>query len=390
MIANANVKFAWTPSPEQLAAANVTRLAHALGCNGYADAPPRLGRGARPLLARRRRRPRARPRPAVGARPRRLARDRVDDLVRGRPAQRRPGLRAHVGGAHARRDRGCLPHRGRAPGRVDVRGALRADDAARRGARGTRCRSGRPRRDLHADGARGRNRLACVRAHRRRAGADLLRLRGARRRPAAAGLRSEGRDHRRLLAPPRRPRADARDDRARRCASRRASSTSSSGRASDRTWSVELGPGELPPLEVEAEHPVPARLHLRDDRPAEGGAARPRRLPALDRPRSGLPGRHPRRRPRPLRDGHGLDHGAVDRRRRGRARRGGDLHGGRAGPTRRPALAAGRGGAGDDARRLADADPGAAPEGRARRPTSPRCARSRRPASPGTPGRTTG
>ena len=37
MIANADVKFAWTPSPEQLASANVTRLAQALGCDGYAD-----------------------------------------------------------------------------------------------------------------------------------------------------------------------------------------------------------------------------------------------------------------------------------------------------------------------------------------------------------------
>ena len=37
MIANANVKFAWTPSPEQLASANVTRLAHSLGCDGYAS-----------------------------------------------------------------------------------------------------------------------------------------------------------------------------------------------------------------------------------------------------------------------------------------------------------------------------------------------------------------
>ncbi len=36
MTANAPVKFAWSPSPEQLAAANVTRLAQALGCNDYA------------------------------------------------------------------------------------------------------------------------------------------------------------------------------------------------------------------------------------------------------------------------------------------------------------------------------------------------------------------
>ena len=112
---------------------------------------------------------------------------------------------------------------------------------------------------------------------------------------------------------------------------------------------------------------VPARVHLRDDRPAQGRAARARRLPALDRARGRLPVRHPRRRPRPLRDRHGLDHGPLDGRRRGRARRLRRLHGGRARPAGRPALAAGRGRARDDARRLADARPRPDPEGRARR-----------------------
>jgi acetyl-CoA synthetase len=36
VVANAEVKFAWTPSAAQLAAANVTRLADRLGCEGYA------------------------------------------------------------------------------------------------------------------------------------------------------------------------------------------------------------------------------------------------------------------------------------------------------------------------------------------------------------------
>ena len=36
MVANADVKFAWTPSAAQLESANVTRLARALGCDGYA------------------------------------------------------------------------------------------------------------------------------------------------------------------------------------------------------------------------------------------------------------------------------------------------------------------------------------------------------------------
>ncbi len=37
MATRADVGFAWTPSPEQLEAANVTRLARALGCERYAD-----------------------------------------------------------------------------------------------------------------------------------------------------------------------------------------------------------------------------------------------------------------------------------------------------------------------------------------------------------------
>ena len=35
MIANPLVKFAWSPTPAQLEAANVVRLAHALGCEDY-------------------------------------------------------------------------------------------------------------------------------------------------------------------------------------------------------------------------------------------------------------------------------------------------------------------------------------------------------------------
>ena len=37
MVANAPVKFAWTPSPEQLESANLTRLLRALGCATYAE-----------------------------------------------------------------------------------------------------------------------------------------------------------------------------------------------------------------------------------------------------------------------------------------------------------------------------------------------------------------
>ena len=68
-----------------------------------------------------------------------------------------------------------------------------------------------------------------------------------------------------------------------------------------------------------------------------------------------------------LRDRHGLDHGPVDRRRRRRGRRDDRLRRGRSRLARRPDLAARRVGAGDDARRFADARPRARPEGRAER-----------------------
>ena len=143
----------------------------------------------------------------------------------------------------------------------------RAGREARRGARRARRRRGRPRRDLHADGARGRRRLARLRAHRRGPGADLLRLRRAGGRPAPAGLRREGRDHGRLLAPPRDARADARDDRggAARGADRRARRRvvalrpDLERRARPRRAAAARGRGGAP---------LPARVHLRDDRAA--------------------------------------------------------------------------------------------------------------------------
>ena len=158
----------------------------------------------------------------------------------------------------------------------------------------------------------------------------------------------------------------------------------------DRTWNVELGPGELPPLEVEAEHPyLLAYTSGTTGRPK--GALHVHGGFLLSIAREAAYQADIRAGDRVL---FATDMGwimgpwtVVGAGALGAAR---DLHGGRARPPRRPALAARRGGAGDDARRLADADPGADPEGRARQPTSPRCGRSRRPASPGTPARTTG
>ena len=135
---------------------------------------------------------------------------------------------------------------------------------------------------------------------------------------------------------------------------------------------------------------VPPRVHVGHDGPSEGSAARPGRLPPLDRARDRVPGRSPRRRSRPLLDGHGLDHGPVDRRRRDGLRRHGRLHGRRARPAARPRLEARRGGARHDARRLADARPGARSRTASPTPTSRRSERWSRRASRGTAARTTG
>ena len=62
---------------------------------------------------------------------------------------------------------------------ADLGGALARGAPARGGAARARNRRGRRRRHVPADGARGRDRLARVRARRRGAGADLLRLRRA-------------------------------------------------------------------------------------------------------------------------------------------------------------------------------------------------------------------
>ena len=136
--------------------------------------------------------------------------------------------------------------------------------------------------------------------------------------------------------------------------------------------------------------PVPAHLHVRHDRPAEGRRPRPGRLPRLDRARGRLPGRRAPWRPHPLRHRHGLDHGPVDGGRRRRDGRDDRLRGGRARLAGRPPLAARRGGARVDPRLLADAHPRAHPARRARDATSRRSASSSPPASRGTPTRTAG
>ena len=132
---------------------------------------------------------------ALGRSRRPLARPRVGDVVRRRQAQHRLELRPPLGRAPAGCDRNGRPEGGRIPARADVRRALGRGDEARRGARPPRRPRGRPRGDLPADVAGGGDRLARLRPHRGDPGADLLRLRGTRRRAASPGLGGEGCDH---------------------------------------------------------------------------------------------------------------------------------------------------------------------------------------------------
>ena len=326
-------------------------------------AAPDLGRGARPLLARARRRPRDRVLAALDVGRRLLARARVVDLVQRRPRQRRARDACTAGRTRSRTTRrfvGLYEDGGRES--LTFAEASRQVDPARRGARRARRRRGRPGRDLHADVPGRRRRGARVRAHRRRVRADLLRLRRARDRLAPRGLAGEGRDLRRLVAPPRQADRDARDARRSRAARARARDRVEprdalvARRRDAAARDARAGRGRLGGA-------VSARLHVRHDRQAEGRAPRPGRLPRLDRARGGVPDRREAGRPRPLRDRHGLDHGAVDGRRRRRRRRDGRLRRGRARLAARPAVEARRVGAGDDARPLAHARARAIPHG---------------------------
>ena len=126
---------------------------------------------------------------------RRLARDRVGDVVRRRAAEHRAELRPPLGATDARRGRPAVwlgedGARARARRTRELsREVTRLAEALRRAGR----RAGRPRRDLPADVGRRSRRVARVRARRRDPGADLLRLRRAGGRRAPAGRRGEGR-----------------------------------------------------------------------------------------------------------------------------------------------------------------------------------------------------
>ena len=240
------------------------------------------------------------------------------------------------------RDRRGLRRRGRIAAGADLRRALARRHQAGRGARPPRRRAGRPGGDLPAHEPGGRGRLARLRPRRRGAGAALLRLRGARRRAAPARLRGEGRHHRGLLVAARRASAHAGDRGGGRPRGPlgRARRHLGAGRGLGRARRGE--PRRAGAARGRRRASVPAHLHVRHDREAEGGPARPGRLPRLDRARGRLPGGRPSRGRAPLLHRHGLDHGPVGRRGRRRARLHARLRRGSAGPARRPALAARR------------------------------------------------
>ena len=356
--------FIWRPSAELVERANVTRLERALGAADYhelhrisVEEPERFWPAVVEDLG------------IEFSRPW----DAVVDASRGPEwATWFVGGRLNVARVCVHRWAGERPdeealvwqERGRASRVADLGRGVAPGDAARRGARRARRARGRPRRDLHADVPRGRRRVACVRARRGRAGADLLRLRRPRDRVAARGLAGEGRALRGLVAAARQARRDARDARRggplRRGARRRVEPDDRrvAGGRDEAAGHARAGRGRLGGA-------LSARLHLGHHGQAEGSAARAGRLPRVDRPRGRVPDRREGRRPPPLRHRHGLDHGPVDGGGRRRRRRDDRVRRGRARLARRPAVEPDRVGARDDARPLAHARARAHPEGRA-------------------------
>src|SRR3954451_7396771 len=198
--------------------------------------PSHLDRGARAVLAGGLRGPRAGVLRAVDGRRRRLAWARMGDVVRRRKAESRLELRASLGGRRARGGGG-----GRVAGRrrrarhADMAGALGRGVPPRRGTRVDRDRPGRRGRDLPADVAAGRDRLARVRPPWRCAGADLLWVRRAGDRSASRRRKGEGADHRGRLTAARARRPDEEDR-------RRGSAERSAGAARARPASARTGP----------------------------------------------------------------------------------------------------------------------------------------------------
>ena len=223
--------FTWSPSAEQLAAANVARLARALGCRSYEelhrvsiDEPDRFWRAVVADLEI----PLAREWDAVLDDSRGIewttwftgARLNVADACVHRWARELPDHEAAV----------WAPEEGRRRS-LTWAGALARRAAARGGAPRARHRRRRRRRHVPADGARGGDRVARVRAHRCGAGADLLGVRRPGRVVTARRRGSEARADRRRIVSAREARPDEGGARRRACRRDERPSTCSCGAA---------------------------------------------------------------------------------------------------------------------------------------------------------------
>ena len=212
----------WTPDEATIEHANATRLVRRAGVAELRRArAPLAGRAGVVLAALRSTTWGSSSRQPWERGARRLARARVDDLVRRRHASRSPHNCVHRWAERAPdARRGRRARRGRLAARRS-RFAELSRDVTRLAEQlvGARRRRRRPRRDLPADVAGGRGRLARDRAHRRRPGAGLLRLRRAGGRAAARGERGEGRDHAARVVAPRQAACRCSRSSRRRCAS---------------------------------------------------------------------------------------------------------------------------------------------------------------------------
>ena len=298
----------------------------------------------------------------------------------------------------------CGGRGGRAPARSPTPSSRARSPASPRASRRSACGSGDAVALLHADGARGRDRLLRRRRDRRARRADLLGLLGlGGREPAARTRAPSPLDHRRRLHAPRPARSPAKatadeavarspgvrhvvvvrhTGRARRVAGRARRLVARARRGPARDAARDAG---------RLRAPVHARLHVGHDRPAEGRRPRARRASSSRSRREGrYTGDCQAGRPHPLGDRHGLDHGALAARQRARPRASR-----RCSTTARPTIP-------DPGRlwRLAERHRltflGVSPtlvralrQARRRTPstasTSRRCGCSARPASPGTP-----
>ena len=320
----------WSPTPEYVERANVTRFMRAHGIDTYEDLVQRSVEDICLVLGRGGPRPRDRVPRALRAGPRRLAGRRMGDVVRGRTDQPRPSMRGPVGRGDARKR---PPSCGRARTATRGRGPTPSSGGRRIDSRERSRRSG-----VAAGDAVGiflpmlPETVAAVMACSKIGAIWVPIFSGFG--PDAVAVRLEDAGVSVLLTADaflRKGRAvpmlDAvrsavasvdtvRDDR--RPAAR------GRGRRSGGARLGEPGRGRVgraPPLGAAGQRASPVhRVHERYDRQAEGGPPRPRRVPREDRLRGRLPGRPASGRGAPLGDGPRLDHGALGDRRRARAR----------------------------------------------------------------------